>query len=106
MQDHWTFVPHHTEFSEIQWSELPFSAIGAILFVVVCTTFLTYLFNVFALTQLKASTVGAFTYVQPLIGILFALVTGQDSLTTIKILAACLVLLGVYMASKRVRPSP
>ena len=94
------------EFSEIQWSELPFSAIGAILFVVVCTTFLTYLFNVFALTQLKASTVGAFTYVQPLIGILFALVTGQDSLTTIKILAACLVLLGVYMASKRVRPSP
>src|SRR5690606_6441524 len=86
---------------EVQWAQMPLEAIGAILFVVVCTTFLTYLFNIYALTQLKASTVSAFVYVQPLIGILFALATGKDDLTAIKVVATVLVLVGVYLASRR-----
>ncbi|MGB7394137.1 MAG: DMT family transporter [Pricia sp.] len=85
----------------IHWPALPFEALWKIAFVVVGTTFCTYLFNIFALTQLKASTLSAFVYVQPLIGILYALATGQDKLTTIKILAACLVFLGVYLASRK-----
>ncbi len=64
----------------------------------------TYLFNIFALTQLRASTLSAFVYVQPLLGILFAVAMGKDSLTTVKILAASLVLLGVYLASKKPKP--
>lgn len=91
---------------EIQWGTLPFDIVGSILFVVVGTTFFTYMFNVFALTQLKASTVSAFVYLQPLIGILFALFSGKDQLTAIKILATGLVLLGIYLASKRPKPSP
>ena len=94
------------EFLEIQWSTMPLWAYGAIAFVVIGTTFMTYLFNVFALTELKASTVGAFVYVQPLIGILFALFTGKDQLSTIKILATVLVLMGVYLASKKPKPGP
>ncbi|MCR9263780.1 MAG: DMT family transporter [Flavobacteriaceae bacterium] len=89
------------EFLEIEWSSMPLWVYGSIAFVVVGTTFLTYLFNVFALTQLKASTVGAFIYVQPLIGILFALTLGKDHLSWIKILATGLVLAGVYLASMR-----
>lgn len=96
----------YSEFSEIQWVQLPVEAIGAIAFVIIGTTFLTYLFNVFALTQLKASTVGVFMYLQPLIGIIFAIVTGKDHLTIIKLLAIVLVLIGVYLVSKQVRPSP
>ncbi|MBC8766662.1 DMT family transporter [Arenibacter sp. BSSL-BM3] len=96
----------YSEFSEIQWGQLPVEAIGAIAFVIIGTTFLTYLFNVFALTQLKASTVGVFMYLQPLIGIIFAIVTGKDHLTIIKLLAIVLVLIGVYLVSKQVRPSP
>ena len=91
----------YQEFAAIDWINLPFEAIWKIVFVVVGTTFCTYLFNIFALTQLKASTLSAFIYVQPLIGIGYALATGQDSLTTIKILAACMVLLGVYLASRK-----
>ncbi len=91
---------------EIPYSELPLKIIWSIVFVVVGTTFCTYLFNIFALTQLKASTLSAFVYIQPLIGILFALVTGQDRLTFIKVLAAALVLLGVYLASKKPIPNP
>ncbi len=91
----------YQEFTEIVWSELPLEALWRIAFVVVGTTFCTYLFNIFALTQLKASTLSAFVYVQPLVGIMYAIGTGQDQLTTIKIIAACLVLLGVYLASKK-----
>nr|WP_262923122.1 DMT family transporter [Arenibacter sp. N53] len=96
----------YSEFTEIQWGQLPVEAIGAIAFVIVGTTFLTYLFNVFALTQLKASTVGVFMYLQPLIGIIFAIAAGKDNLTLIKLLAIVLVLIGVYLVSKQVRPSP
>ena len=96
----------YIEFKEIQWSHLPGEALGAIAFVIIGTTFLTYLFNVFALTQLKASTVGVFMYLQPLIGIIFAIVAGKDHLTLVKFLAIILVLIGVYLVSKKVKPGP
>jgi drug/metabolite transporter (DMT)-like permease len=86
---------------EIEWAHMPFEALWKIIFVVVGTTFFTYLFNIFALTQLKASTLSAFVYVQPLLGILFAVVMGKDSLSAVKILAAGLVLLGVYLATRK-----
>ncbi len=89
----------------IQWSAIPIPIIKAIVFVVLGTTFSTYLFNAFALTQLKASTVGAFMYLQPLVGVLFATFTGKDNLTGVKLLAMILVLGGVYLASKRVKPN-
>lgn len=89
------------EVAAIEWSTIPPIIYAAIAFVVIGTTFLTYLFNVFALTQLKASSVSAFTYLQPLIGILFALGTGKDSMSLVKILAAFLVLVGVYLASRK-----
>ncbi len=93
-----------TEMQAINWEELPFAALWRITFVVVGTTFCTYLFNIFALRQLRASTLSAFVYVQPLIGILYAVAMGKDTLTTVKILAATLVLLGVYLASRKPVP--
>ncbi|TMU55296.1 DMT family transporter [Flagellimonas algicola] len=100
------FPVTYPEYSQIEWATLPLWVYGVIAFVVIGTTFTTYLFNVFALTQLRASTVGAFIYLQPLIGILFALTTGKDQLTTIKILATVLVLMGVYLASRKPKASP
>ena len=92
----------YSEVLEINWATMPLWAYGTIAFVIIGTTFCTYLFNIFAMTELKASTIGALMYVQPLFGILFAIVTGKDALTTVKIAAATLVLLGVYLASKKV----
>lgn len=94
-----------SEVSTIAWSSLPLNILGAILFVVLGTTFGTYILNAFALTQLKASTIGAFVYLQPLIGVVFALFTGKDSLSAVKIIAMCLVLVGVYLASKIPKPN-
>lgn len=91
------------ELSEIEWALLPFDIIWRIAFVIIGTTFCTYLFNIYALTQLKASTLSAFIYVQPVLGILFAIAMGKDALTTIKLLATAMVLFGVYLSSRRTR---
>lgn len=95
-----------SEVAEIQWATLPFNIIVAIAFVILGTTFGTYLLNAFALTQLKATTIGAFVYLQPLVGVLFALFTSKDSFTPVKLLAMLLVLIGVYLVSKRAKPNP
>jgi len=90
-----------TEFIEVEWSSLPFEAIWKLIFVVVGTTFLTYLLNVFALRELKASTIGVFMFLQPLIAIVFAVIVGSDSLNLIKIVSAILIFTGVYLVSKK-----
>lgn len=89
------------EFSRVEWTALPFDAIWKMGFVVVGTTFLTYLFNVYALKELSASTISAFIYLQPLIAIIYAVSTGADTLTTVKILGAMLVFAGVYLVTRK-----
>ena len=90
-----------TEFLEVNWSTLPFDALCRMGFVIVGTTFLTYLLNVYALKTLPATTIGAFTYFQPLITILYAVSTGNDHLDGVKIIACLLVFVGVYLVSKK-----
>ncbi len=90
-----------SEFLEVKWAQLPFTAIWRIVFVVLGTTFLTYLLNIFALKTLKPSSLSIFIYVQPLIGILFALVIGSDTMSVIKIGGASLIFIGVYLVLKK-----
>lgn len=90
-----------SEFQEVEWHSLPLNAILKMVFVVVGTTFLTYLLNIYALKQLNASTIGVFMYLQPLLGILFAILVGSDSLNILKVFAAALVFFGVYLVTKR-----
>ena len=97
----YTFPFTITEFIQVSWKTLPFEAIWRISFVIVGTTFLTYMFNVFALKTLPATTIGAFTYLQPIITIFYAVITGNDILDGVKILACLLVFLGVYLVSKK-----
>lgn len=94
----------YPEFSKVEWTSLPFEAVWKFTFVVVGTTFLTYLFNVYALKELSASTIGAFVYLQPLIAIIYAVGTGADSLTLVKVVAALLVFAGVYLVTRKPKP--
>ncbi|MEW7289302.1 DMT family transporter [Aquimarina sp. 2304DJ70-9] len=89
-----------SEFNEVQWTSLPIDVIWVMAFVVIGTTFFTYLLNVFALKTLKASTIGAFIYLQPLLAISFAMAMGADSLSIVKVVSALLVFLGVYLVTK------
>ena len=87
------------EFLRVDWVDLELETIGQLAFVVVGTTVLTYLFNIYALKQLSPSVVGVFMYLQPLIATIFAILTGADTLTTIRVLAATLIFLGVYLTT-------
>lgn len=90
-----------SEFMAVDWGSLPGHAILRMAFVVIGTTFLTYLLNVYALKQLSAATISAFIYLQPLIAIVYAIITGADSLNAVKLVAAALVFLGVYMVTRK-----
>ncbi len=89
------------EFIAVEWSQLPLDIIWKLTFVVVGTTFFTYLFNIYALKQLKPSTIGSFIYLQPILATTFAIIMGADSLTIIRVAAATLIFTGVYLSTRK-----
>tara|TARA_Y100001935_G_scaffold228602_1_gene207621 strand:+ start:30 stop:923 length:894 start_codon:yes stop_codon:yes gene_type:complete len=89
------------EFTEINWVEISGVSLLKISYVIFCTTFLVYLLNLYALKNLKASTVGMFIYLQPVIGILFAIYRGADKLTVADATSVLMVFIGVYLVSKK-----
>lgn len=68
-------------------------------FVVVFTTFLAYLLNIFAMKTVSSTTVSAYIYLQPLFATLFALVMGMDHLSPVLLGSAGLIFTGVYFAN-------
>ena len=90
----------YNELSVVNWGSFTPYIWFSILFVLVCATFATYLLNPLALRKLSATTVSTFVYIQPIFAGVFAIMMGSDSLSAIKILAAALIFLGVYLVSK------
>ncbi|MBT3281699.1 MAG: DMT family transporter [Cryomorphaceae bacterium] len=93
----------YNQFVEVNWLELPWFAIWRMAYVVIGTTFLTYLFNIYALKTLSPTTVGSFIYLQPIITIVFALITANDTLDSIKLLSCLIIFIGVYLVSVKNR---
>ncbi len=91
-----------SELSEVQWQLMPTSIYLKAGFVVLFTTCITYLFNLFALSKLKPTTVSVFIYLQPVIASIYALIVGSDSLNMVKISATLLIFLGVFLVTKQV----
>ena len=87
------------EFYNVNWHLYDLKSISQLSFVVVGATFLVYLLNIYALKSLKASTVGMFIYLQPIIGIIYAVYTGSDTLNLTDILSMTLVFIGIYLVS-------
>jgi drug/metabolite transporter (DMT)-like permease len=87
------------ELSEVNWNSFTFDIWWKIGFIIVLSTFLTYLLNLFALSKLKPTTVGIFIYLQPVIATIYALSVGSDSLNAIKIIATICIFLGIYLVS-------
>lgn len=88
------------DLSAVEWSEFPMHIWGAIAFVLIMTTCVAYLLNAFALKHLRASVVGIYIFLQPVIATAVALLAGRDELTAFKLLAAILIFSGVYIVSK------
>lgn len=89
-------------FGEVQlipWTDFTPYITFSLVFVILGATFATYLLNPLALNKLKASTVGVFIYLQPVIAGLFAIIMGADAIDAVKIITVILIFSGVYLVS-------
>ena len=92
-----------SQFQTVSWALVPMDICWKIGFVVVFSTFLTYLLNLLSMKELKPTTVAVFIYLQPLFATIFAISLGKDELSLVKIGSAVLIFGGVYLVSS---PSP
>lgn len=90
-----------SEFQSVNWTIVPTSAYLKIGFVVVFSTFLTYLLNLLSMKELKPTTVAVFIYLQPLFASIFAISLGKDELSWVKIGSALLIFIGVYLVTQK-----
>lgn len=89
------------ELSVVDWSIMPTDIYCKIGFVVVFSTFLTYLLNLLSMKELKPTTVAVFIYLQPFFATIFAIGLGKDELTLVKIISAVLIFSGVYLVTQK-----
>ena len=90
-----------SEFQAVDWTIVPTSAYLKIGFVVVFSTFLTYLLNLLSMKELKPTTVAVFIYLQPLFASIFAIGLGKDELSWVKAGSALLIFIGVYVVTQK-----
>jgi drug/metabolite transporter (DMT)-like permease len=83
------------------WVGFNLHAVFALSFVVVMTTFAAYFLNIFGLQELSPNTVSAYIYLQPFLASLFAILLGGDRLTPIKLISGILIILGLYLVTKK-----
>ncbi len=87
------------QLAEVRWNDFTPSIWLAVVFIVICVTFLAYLLNMLALQQLHSSVVGAYIYLQPVLATLISIALGKDKLSAEKIVSAILIFAGVYLVS-------
>lgn len=97
------------DFMSTDFSSFTLSTYLTIAFVVLGTTFLAYLFNIYALTKVSPSVNGSYIYLQPVISfivvLIYSFILGYNKyaqdINLIKILSCLLVIAGVYLISKK-----
>ena len=90
-----------SEFSVINWREIPTTIYFEMGYLVVFTTFLAYLINLSAIRVLKPTTLSVFIYLQPLFASIIAISLGKDQLNEIKLISALLIFIGVYLVTQK-----
>ena len=87
------------EFQAVNWTIIPIHIYWKIGFVVLFSTFFTYLLNLLSMRELKPTTVAVFIYLQPVFATIFAISLGKDELSFVKIASAILIFVGVYLVT-------
>jgi drug/metabolite transporter (DMT)-like permease len=95
----------YSELNEVVWQEIPTNIYWNIGFVIIFTTCITYVFNLYGLSKLKPTTVSVFLYLPPVSATVYALIVGSDSLNLVKLGATLLIFSGVYLVTKQVENS-
>jgi drug/metabolite transporter (DMT)-like permease len=87
------------QLADIRWDLWTPTIIGSVAFVIVGTTFLTYLGNIIALKTLHPATVGAYIYLQPLIASVTSLLFAEEPWSIEMLIGGALIFTGVYFVS-------
>lgn len=90
-----------SQLDAVNWYAIPLDISWKIVFVVIISTFLTYLLNLLSMKELKPTTVAVFIYLQPLFATIFAIGLGKDVLSVVKIVSAILIFIGVYLVTQK-----
>lgn len=81
------------------WNSLDLQAIGAICFIVVCGTFVSYMLIVVGQKRLRPTVAGMYNYIQPLVACIVSVYLGIDSFNFVKGIAIVLIFGGVYLVT-------
>jgi drug/metabolite transporter (DMT)-like permease len=87
------------EFAAIDWQTFTGRDYAAVAFIVVCCTFFTYLWNIYALRVISPSIAGAYIYLQPVFAAIISVVWAGELLGWVKVTAAMLIFAGVYLVN-------
>jgi drug/metabolite transporter (DMT)-like permease len=90
-----------SEFLATNWNSFEFNQWAALFFIAIGATFLAYLFNVYGIGKLGASSTGAYIYTQPVFAAIIAMIFAGEHFSWVKGLAAILIFSGVYLANFR-----
>ena len=88
-----------TQVTEIEWNTFTPAIWAQVAFVIIATTFIAYLFNIYALKTVSSTTVSIYVYTQPLFATAVSLWLGKDVLTWPIVVSATLIFAGVYLVS-------
>lgn len=87
-------------FAMTNLADIPFNIWLSIAFVVFMATLIAYFLNNYSLKTVSPSVNGIYIYLQPLIASIVSIVFGKDSLTPVKVIAAVLIMAGVYFVTR------
>jgi len=87
------------QFLQIDWGQFEIADYLSVAFIVVCVTFFTYLWNIFALKHLTPATAGAYIYLQPIFAAIISVIVLGETLTWVKLLATLLIFSGVFLVN-------
>lgn len=88
-----------SELMTTDWASLQGIEIGGLVYIVVCATFLSYLFIVVGQKNLRPTVAGMYNYIQPLVACIVAICWGMDSFNITKGIAVVLIFGGVYLVT-------
>ncbi len=92
-------IAGYYELSVVQWHTFSNTIWLYVGFVLIGTTIMAYLLNIYAMKKLSPTVVGIYIYVQPVVATAMSLSMGKDHLNILKIVAAIMIFSGVYLAS-------
>jgi drug/metabolite transporter (DMT)-like permease len=90
-----------SQLTEIRMATLPDDVLLKMIYLVVATTFITYLLNAWAVAQVGSTVVGNYIYLQPILATVIAVGLGKDHLTAVKLLSGLLIFIGVFLSSRK-----